>query len=296
MITNSRFSNFSDSLDASVSTKGLITNNVVSNCGSGILVYGSSFLITNPNVILGPSNELLQSADALNSVFDSVNIRLNEGQQYESDVYRYQVNGANYDLTADNGVLSFLIFKLEKNSIGVENLYEEVNGPFGTDSIQYMQPVYDINIQGEDGLFKFKITAENVTEFKNTYEYDALKADNPNHVGMVYAVNLTTEHFAGDILEGDISPENSYTYIVNLQNYENIAIGDVARIIQHQDFGVGEGISTQAIVTGILEDTVTQTLSVTLQYEQAATIQPGLDDTGVLYIYKNTTIVKGRVL
>jgi len=296
MITNSRFSNFSDSLDASVSTKGLITNNVVSNCGSGILVYGSSFLITNPNVILGPSNELLQSADALNSVFDSVNIRLNEGQQYESDVYRYQENGANYDLTADNGELTFLIYKLEKNSIGVENLYEEVNGPFGTDPVTYMQPVYDVNIQGEDGLFKFKITADNVTDFLNTYEYDALKADNANHVGMVYAVNLQSEHFAGDILDGDISPSNSYTYIVNLQNYENIAIGDTVRILQHQDFSVGEGISQKALVTNIIEDIVTQTLSVTLQYETAATIQPGLDDTGVIYLYKNTTIVKGRVI
>ena len=103
MITNSRFVNFTDSLDVSVSSKGLVTNNVVANCGSGILVYCSSSLITNPNVILGPSNDLLQSPDAVNSVFDSVNIRLAEGEVYESDVYRYQENGANYYLTAQNG-------------------------------------------------------------------------------------------------------------------------------------------------------------------------------------------------
>ena len=298
MITNSRFSNFSDSLDASVSSKGLITNNVVSNCGEGILVYGSSFLITNPNVILGPANELLQSADALNSVFDSVNIRLNEGQQYESDVYRYQVNGSNYDLTADNGQLSFLIYKLEKNSIGVENLYEEVNGPDApTDPTTYMQPVYDVNIRGSDGLFKFKITADNVSGFLNTYEYDALKAANPNHVGMVYAVNLRTEHLAGILTTGDVSPENVYTYDVAVSNYENIAVGDEVYLLGHQGYDLGgPEISEKGTIIDILEDPASGTALVSIEYQDTANITPGTDNTGYLYLYRNTTIVKGRVL
>lgn len=298
MITNSRFSNFSDSLDASVSTKGVVTNNVVSNCGEGILVYGSSFLITNPNVILGPANELLQSADALNSVFDSVNIRLNEGQAYESDVYRYQVNGANYDLTADNGVLSFLIYKLEKNSIGVENLYEEVNGPdFPTDPTQYMAPVYDVNIQGSDGLFKFKITQPNVTGFLNTYEYDALKAANPDHVGMVYAVNLKTEHLAGIVTTGDVSVDNTYTYDVAIASYENISVGDEVYLLGHQGYDLGDPeLSETGTIIDITEDPASGTALVSIEYADTANITPGTDNTGYLYLYRNTTIVKGRVL
>lgn len=298
MITNSRLSNFSDSLDASVSARGLITNNVVSNCGSGILVYGSTFLITNPNVILGPSNEVLQSADALNSVFDSVNIRLQEGQGYESDVYRYQENGIDYDLTAQNGELTFLLYLLEKNSEGTENLYFEINGPNGQDATTYFAPVYDINIRGDEGLFKFKITEQNVTNLLNTYEYDTLKQTNPDHVGVVYVTNLRTDHFAGDIVEGT-DGDNVYTYVVTLENYENVAVGDLVYILGHQNFDLGPADpepSNVAEIIDVLEDTASNQLQITIQYDDTAIVSPGTPNTGKVYMYKNKTIVKGRVL
>lgn len=298
MITNSRFTNFTDSMDVSVSSKGLVTNNVVANCGSGILVYGSSFLITNPNVILGPSNELLQSPDALNSIFDSVNIRLNEGEVYESDVYRYQENGVNYDLTAQNGELNFLLFLLEKNSLGEENLYYTINGEGGLDATQYFQPVYDVNIDGEDGLFKFKISADNVTQLKNTYEFDLMQAQNPDHVGVVYAATLTTEHESGTISDyADVSPDNVYTYDVNLIRYENLALGDRVYLLGHNGFALGgTDITNIGTIVNILEDPVTETIRVSIEYDPTAVITPGAINTGTLYLLKNKTIVRGRVL
>jgi hypothetical protein len=298
MITNSRFVNFTDSLDVSVSSRGLVTNNVVSNCGSGILVYGSSFLITNPNVILGPSNELLQSPDALNSIFDSVNIRLAEGELYESDVYRYQENGVDYDLTAENGRLDFMLFLLEKNEFGEENLYYTINGINGQDSTQYLTPVYDVNLNGEEGLFKFKITAENVTTLKNTYEFNAMQAQNPNHVGVVYAAILTVENEAGTISDfADVSADNDYTYEVNITNYENLALGDMVYLLGHNGFALGgTDISIYGKIVGIIEDTISGTLRVSIEYDPTAIITPGNINTGTLYLLKNKTIVRGRVL
>ena len=298
MITNSRFVNFTDSLDVSVSSKGLVTNNVVANCGSGIIVYGSSFLITNPNVILGPSNELLQSPDALNSVFDSVNIRLAEGEVYESDVYRYQENGVNYDLTAQNGKLDFLLFLLEKNSLGEENLYYTINGPAGADPVQYIAPVYDVNINGEDGLFKFKISVENSTKLKNDYEFEAMKLQNPDHVGVVYAVVLTTEHESGTISDyADVSPDNVYTYDINVIRYENLALGDQVYLLGHNGFALGgTDISPYGTIVNLLEDPASETLRVSIEYDPTAIITPGTINTGTLYLLKNKTVVRGRVL
>ena len=303
MITNSRFINYTDSMDVSVSSKGLVTNNVVSNCGSGILVYGSSFLITNPNVILGPANELLQSPDALNSVFDSVNIRLAEGELYESDVYRYQENGINYDLTALNGQLNFLLFLLDKDDLGDENLYYTINGPNGQDQTQYLTPVYDVNLNGEDGLFKFKITAENATTLKTTYGFDAMRAQNPNHVGIVYAAVLTTQHESGTIGDyADVSVDNNYTYDVNVTRYENLAVGDQVFLLGHNGFILGVAgdeettVSNIGTITSILEDTVSETLRISIEYDPSAIITPGSPNTGTLYLLKNKTIVRGRVL
>lgn len=297
LLTNCRFTNFTDSLDLSVSSRGIVAPNVVSNCGSGMVVYGSSFLVTQPNMILGPSNEIIRTPDAFNSVFDSINIRLEEGQVYESDVYRYQENGFDYNLTAENGKLEFLVFALEKNSQGDENLYLEINGPQGTDATQYLTPVYDVSINGEVGLFKFKISAENVTKLQNDYEFDTMSLANPDHVGIVYTANLKTESFAGFIGNvADVSTVNAYTYEVSITDYENLAVGDEVVLVGHTDFFLGDDdLSTAGKIIQI-EPPVNGSVLITIEYDSAAVITPGQANRGELYLFKNKTIAKGRVL
>ena len=121
-------SNFSDSVNASVTTRGVITNNMIQNCGSGLYVYGSTFLLSSPNVLTGPANEFLPSPDILNSEFDSINITLTNGQQFGSPDFKYQENGVDFSLdqTATGGVSAEIIHKafyLQKNASGVESVY-----------------------------------------------------------------------------------------------------------------------------------------------------------------------------
>jgi hypothetical protein len=297
LVTNCRFTNFTDSVDLSVSSRGIVAPNVVSNCGSGIIIYGSSFLVTQPNMILGPSSEIIRAPDSFNSVFDSINIRLEEGQVYESDIYRYQENGLDYNLTAENGELQFLVFALEKNSQGDENLYLEINGPNGIDTTKYLAPVYDLNIDGEVGLFKFKISAENVSKLKNDYDFDTMIENNPDHVGIVYTANLRTESFAAYIGNtADVSTENPYTYEVSVFDYENLAVGDKVVLVGHTDFYVGsEDVSTEGEIIDI-QPPVNGSILVTIEYDSAAVITPGQANRGELYLFKNKTIAKGRVL
>ena len=121
-------SNFSDSVNASVTSRGVITNNMIQNCGSGLYVYGSTFLLSSPNVLTGPANEFLPNPDILNSEFDSINITLTNGQAFTSPDFKYQENGVDFTLnqTATGGVSAEIIHKafyLQKNSSGVESLY-----------------------------------------------------------------------------------------------------------------------------------------------------------------------------
>jgi len=111
MITNNVFRNFTAPIDCTVTKDGsIVANNVIKNCASGLDIFGSTFFISSPNVLVGPANESLQSPDVLNSDFDSVNILRSQirsetdgpGGIFLSDPFVYQENGNVFDLTQDS--------------------------------------------------------------------------------------------------------------------------------------------------------------------------------------------------
>jgi hypothetical protein len=130
IITGNRFENFTGYVDVSVTNKGVVTNNIINNCGSGLFVYGSVFFLSSPNVLIGPANEYLPTPDILNSEYDLINIDLYEAaisnDDYQSTNHVYQENGAVYDLTQTDGSsssLEYRAFFIQKTVQGVEELY-----------------------------------------------------------------------------------------------------------------------------------------------------------------------------
>lgn len=130
IITGNRFENFTNYVDVSVTNKGVVTNNIINNCGSGLFVYGSVFFLSSPNVLMGPANEYLPTPDILNSEYDLINISLYEAaasnDDYQSPNHVYQENGAVYDLSQTDGSspsLEYRAFFISKTAQGVEELY-----------------------------------------------------------------------------------------------------------------------------------------------------------------------------
>ena len=117
IITSNRMENFSDSVDVSVTSEGMVANNIIKACGSGLLVAGSTFMVSSPNVLIGAANEFLSSPDILNTEFDSINIPLAkfaDSGDYQSDEFVYQENGENFDLSyssIDSG-LNGIVYRL----------------------------------------------------------------------------------------------------------------------------------------------------------------------------------------
>ena len=136
IITGNRFENFTDNIDASITSEGAIANNIIKACGSGLFVYGSTFLVSSPNVLMGAANEFLASPDILNSEYDSINIyleQLEDTPPWTSDVFAYQENGAAFDLayssTSINGAIVYRQNLVRQLSDGTSQIYGDKIGP-----------------------------------------------------------------------------------------------------------------------------------------------------------------------
>lgn len=130
MIVGNRFQNYTDYVDVSVTNKGIVANNVVNNCGSGLFVYGSVFFVSSPNVLMGPAQEFLPTPDILNSEYDLINIDLSQAKSASSDYlspgHVYQENGAAFDLSVTAGSIldiTHRAFYIQKTAQGVEEIY-----------------------------------------------------------------------------------------------------------------------------------------------------------------------------
>lgn len=232
-VTSNTFENFTDNVDVSVTTRGVVSGNIISNCGSGLLIYGSTFLISNPNVLVGPAGEYLAQPDILNSVFDSINIDLTEAYnattQYQSDVMRYQENGANYDLTFTDSTSTpasrvYEVKYIQKLPNGVEEFWTPSSAtPITIDPVTQ----FDGDEDATDGLFAFTIPYASIADFKEasgSNSYTTLLAENANHVGLIYTISNTNE-VAGGTIGNVIDPADSQL----VAEGETIA-GDVYRI------------------------------------------------------------------
>ena len=149
-VVSSIFSNFTDSVNASVTTRGVITNNTITNCGSGLFVYGSTFLLSSPNVLTGPANEFISAPDTLNSEFDSINITpVASNGDFTSPVFKYQEGGDAFLLnqTATGGASAEIIhraFYVKKNSVGVESVYGTIRNAADYSADNSSGPVHGV--------------------------------------------------------------------------------------------------------------------------------------------------------
>jgi hypothetical protein len=92
-VTNNLFENFLSPVDISVSRIGTVVGNTVRNCGSGLLIYASSYLLSSPNLLMGPDNEFLPSPDTLDSDYNSINISPEISVDFKSPSMLYLERG-----------------------------------------------------------------------------------------------------------------------------------------------------------------------------------------------------------
>lgn len=284
LLTTSIFENFTDYVDVSLTDKGMITSNIISNCGSGLFIYGSRFFVSSQNILTGPNNEFLPNPDIYNSVYDSVNINIELNSEFVSDVYKYQENGVDFDFTQNaRNNIQYELFKLRKSSIsGQETLYEEITGiP--------IENISDANVLPSEGAFQFRILQSGVNDLINNYNYDAMIALDSDHVGLVYRASLEEYVPAGNFSGTTMSllPNGNVQFIVPEPKY--LSVG--ANIVMNRT----SFSSTQTIGTIINLSSTANTTAVTVEANFGTVSELGSDD-GSINIVNKFTLAQGRIL
>lgn len=291
VITNNIFKNFTDAIDISLSDNGVFTSNIIENVGSGVLIYASKFLISAPNLIRGPAGEYIPGPDVINSVFDSVNIKLNPGTTFFSDVYKYQENGVNFDITKNRSELTFRMDRLRLVA-NVEELYGEILLPGTPTSRKPIQRIISGGLDATQGEFRFAISPTDVNTIINDYSLSTLRLFDPNHMGLVYSANLTEYVPAGIILPNSATISGPNEYRVTVTNFNNLFVGSRVKMLLHG--GTPNLDSTIGTITAInTPDAVPPEAIVTISYEEPISVTGAGGQITVENIF---TLAKGRVL
>ena len=278
--TQNRFQDFTQYVNVNAVVRAVVTNNIISNCGSGLFAFGIISTIVNPNVLLGPAGELLPGPDVLDSEFDSVNITIEPGVDFISPVIVYQESGEIFDLETNQGSLSFAINELRKIN-GVEVISRDFSETAGGEP--YIS--FDQSVDPSQGQIQFRIQSNLVDDLLSVADFETLFLNNENTQGLIYRI-FQTEYVPQTGISGSGSDQGSNIYRIFVDDSSAFSTNDVVRLIDHNT------TPTVATEDGTIVNINRITNQIEIEFDFTIT-DPG---SGGQLALKNTfVVVKGKI-
>lgn len=281
-IAHNTFRDFPGPVRISAVQKGIVSPNIVDNCGEGIFAYGATKIVLTPNVLLGPAGEFIANPDVLNSEYDSVNILLENGIDFNSPQYVYQENGAFFDFTANQGRLTGLINELTKTN-NVEELSTDYSETLaGDDYIAFTNPG-DAN-----GNFAFRIVASRVDDLLSRASYTQLVNANANSQGLVYRI-VATEYVPQQTINGNGNQLAGSHYEVPLTDVSGLNLEDVVRLVGHSTTPPTGGVD------GTIKTINTISNTIGIDFGNAFGDVTVVGNAGQVALQNNFVVAKGKI-
>jgi hypothetical protein len=248
-IAHNTFRDYPGPVSISAVQKGIVSPNIVDNCGEGIFAYGATKIVLSPNVLLGPAGEFIANPDVLNSEFDSVNINIESGIDFNSPQFVYQENGDFFDFTANQGQLTGIINELTKTN-NVEELSTDYSETLGGDDYIAFTNDGDVN-----GAFAFRIVASRVSDLLSRASYTQLVANNANSQGLVYRI-VATEYVPQKTINGNGNQIAGSHYEVPVTDTAGLNLEDIVRLVGHNTTPPTGGINGTIKTINTISNTI----------------------------------------
>ena len=293
-VNDSLFENFPGPVDLSVTSVVSTGGNIIRNCGTGLRTFATGKITTTNNIILGPADEFIPSPDIFDSDFNSVNITIDKGQNFETPVYLYVEKGDPKDVstvavqnvslgigtivgqgTTNEYLLDPFLSVVPNNpNIGEPEEFTRNNGylQFGLNSSQTNDSAFD---PGKP--LGYKVTAE---EFINPVGYST--------------IGIGTGRFINAANGNDLIGAGATTYLITLDeknDFPAFTVGDVVKLVNHT---ASPGLEK-------FELTIAEKINVSANIKRlklvgftTTSINHG-DNNGYILVRNKFVIAKGRV-
>ena len=278
------FENYPGPVDLSVSSVVTTGGNIIRNCGTGLRTYASSKITTTNNLILGPGDEYIPSPDIYDSDFNSINLTIERGVDFDGPNLLYLENGSPKDLSSTKVSISAGIGTI----VGQGTTNETLGTRFLNFNIETPDTGSDYN--RKDGYIQLSLTSTqtNTLGLSSALGYNIIAQEYTTvPTGFTTYIGIGTGAF-NTIGAG----ATQYTITLKDPNqFSGISTGDVIKLVDHSvfpDLSSYELTIAQKINAGVTDKRLRLT-----GFTTTGTTN-GLQ-TGYIIIRNTFTIAKGRV-
>jgi len=282
-VNDSLFENYPGAVDLSVTSVVSTGGNIIRNCGTGLKTYATGKITTTNNIILGPSDEFIPSPDIYDSDFNSVNLTIQRGNDFDGPVLLYLEDGIAKDISTTkvsvvSGIATIVNAGLSSETLGTKFLNFNIETPdTGTFS-------------RSKGYIKVSLTSAQTTTLGLT---SALGYDIVGTEFLSQPIGFTT--FVG-ISSGTWNTigAGATQYTVTLSDFSQfsgISVGDVVKLVNHS---VSPDLSSKELTVAAKINVNAATKQLRLTGITTESSSNG-GATGYISIRNIFTIAKGRV-
>ena len=283
------FENYPGPVDLSVSSVVSTGGNIIRNCGTGLRTYASSKITTTNNLILGPGDEYIPSPDIYDSDFNSINLTIDRGVDFDGPNLLYLENGLPKDISSTKVTISAGIGTI----VGQGTTNETLGARFLNFNIETPDTGADYN--RKDGYIQLSLTSTQTATLglSSALGYNIIAQEyNTIPVGFTTSIGIGTGVWYKNGAPFIGAGATQYTITLSDPNqFSGISTGDVIKLVDHSvtpDLSSIELTIAEKIDAGVADKLLRLTGFTTTSITNGS-------QTGYISIRNTFTIAKGRV-